>query len=134
MKDFGFDMMGVFPYSQEPGTGMGRMEEQLPDAVKQERVEELMLAQQEVAFARAAGMKGKTIEVLIERQAGREIKDGYVARSQSQAPDIDSVTFVKSAKALHPGQLIDVKVTDYQSYDLVAEVPVGRSRRLAVVK
>jgi ribosomal protein S12 methylthiotransferase len=134
VKDFGFDMMGVFPYSQEPGTAMGRMEEQLPDAVKRARVEELMLAQQDVAFARAAGMKGKTIEVLIERQAGREIEDGYVARSQSQAPDIDSVTFVKSNLALHPGQLIDVKVSDYQAYDLVAEVPVSKSRRLAVVK
>ncbi len=134
VKDFGFDMMGVFPYSQEPGTAMGRMEDQLSDAVKQSRVEELMLAQQDVAFARAAAMKGKTIEVMIERQAGRELKDGYVARSQSQAPDIDSVTFVRSAKELHAGQLIDVKVTDYQSYDLVAEVPVSRSRRLAVVK
>ena len=134
VKDFGFDMMGVFPYSQEPGTAMGRMEEQLPDAVKQSRVEELMLAQQDVAFARASAMKGKTIEVLIERPAGRDIEDGYVARSQSQAPDIDSVTFVKSEKPLHPGQLIDVKVTDYQSYDLVAQVPVSKSRRLAVVK
>jgi ribosomal protein S12 methylthiotransferase len=134
VKDFGFDMMGVFPYSQEPGTAMGRMEDQLPDDVKQARVEELMLAQQDVAFARAAGMKGKTIEVLIERQAGREIEDGYVARSQSQAPDIDSVTFVKSSAELYPGQLIDVKVSDYQAYELVAEVPVSKSRRLAVVK
>ena len=134
VKDFCFDMMGVFPYSQESGTAMGRMEDQLPDAVKQARVEELMLAQQEVAFARAAGMKGKTIEVLIERQAGREMEDGYVARSRSQAPEIDSVTFVKSPTKLHPGQLIDVKVSDYQAYDLVAEVPVSKSRRLAVVK
>jgi ribosomal protein S12 methylthiotransferase len=134
VKDFGFDMMGVFPYSQESGTAMGRMEDQLPDVVKTARVEELMLAQQDVAFARAAGMKGKTIEVLIERPAGRELEDGYVARSQSQAPDIDSVTFVQSPTKLHPGQLLDVKVTDYQAYDLVAEVPVSKSRRLAVVK
>src|SRR5207244_5729790 len=48
VKDFGFDMMGVFPYSQEPGTPMGRMDGQLPDSVKQSRVEELMLAQQNV--------------------------------------------------------------------------------------
>jgi ribosomal protein S12 methylthiotransferase len=134
VKDFGFDMMGVFPYSQESGTAMGRMEDQLPDEVKQLRVEELMFAQQEVAFARAATMKGKTIEVLIDRPAGRELEDGYVARAHSQAPDIDSVTFVKSKTALHLGQLLDVKVTDYQAYDLVAEVPAVKSRRLAVVK
>src|SRR5689334_7525571 len=53
VRDFGFDMMGVFPFSPEPGTAMGRMADQVPDDVKQHRVEELMLAQQEVAFSKA---------------------------------------------------------------------------------
>jgi ribosomal protein S12 methylthiotransferase len=64
VRDFGFDMMGVFPYSQEPGTPMGRMSDQVPPEVKQQRVEELMLTQQQVAFAKAKSMVGKTIEVL----------------------------------------------------------------------
>ena len=105
MKDFGFDMMGVFPYSPEPGTPMGRMEGQLPDEVKQ--------AARRGADARPAGgrvrqveaMVGQTIEVLIDRPAGRDEEDGYVARSQSQAPDIDCVTFVHG-QGLHPGQLV----------------------------
>src|SRR4051794_16644813 len=133
VKDFGFDMMGVFPFSPEPGTPMGRMEGQLPDEVKQARVEELMLAQQEVAFAKAKGMVGRTIEVLVDRPAGRDESDGYVARSGAQAPDIDSVVFVHG-KGLHPGQVVDVKVTDFQAYDLVAELPRRRSRTLAVIK
>jgi ribosomal protein S12 methylthiotransferase len=133
VRDFGFDMMGVFPYSQEPGTPMGRMEGQLPDAVKRKRVEELMLAQQEVAFAKSRRMVGQKIEVLIDRPAGRDEEDGYVGRSQSQAPDIDSVTFVHG-KRLHPGQLVSVKVTDYQAYDLVAEVPKRKARQLKVLK
>jgi hypothetical protein len=54
------------------------------------------------------------------------------ARHQGQAPDIDSVVHV-SGKKLHPGQLLDVKVTDYQAYDLVAEVPAKKSRSLKVV-
>src|SRR5919112_2082572 len=66
VKDFGFDMMGVFPFSPEPGTPMGRMDGQVPDEVKQQRVEELMLAQQEVAFARSARMVGQTIPVLVD--------------------------------------------------------------------
>src|SRR3954462_8816101 len=65
VREFGFDMMGVFPYSPEPGTPMGRMSEQLSDDVKKARVEELMLAQQEVAFKKAKAMRGQTIEVLI---------------------------------------------------------------------
>ena len=132
VKEFGFEMMGVFPYSQEPGTPMGRMEDQVPDAVKKQRVEELMLAQQEVAFAKARGQVGQTIEVLIDRPAGRDEEDGHVARSHAQAPDIDSVTFVRGSD-LHPGQLVNVKVSDYQNYDLVAEVPRQKSRRLPVL-
>src|SRR5436190_11814287 len=56
VKDFGFDMMGVFPFSAEPGTPMGRMDGQLPEDVKQARGEELMLTQQKVAFAKAKRM------------------------------------------------------------------------------
>jgi ribosomal protein S12 methylthiotransferase len=133
VKEFGFEMMGVFPYSQEPGTPMGRMEGQVPDEVKKARVEELMLAQQEVAFAKAKGMVGKTIEVLIDRPAGRDEEDGFVGRSAAQAPDIDSVVFVHG-KDLHPGKMVDVKVTDFQAYDLVAEVPRKKGRKLAVIK
>jgi ribosomal protein S12 methylthiotransferase len=125
-------MMGVFPYSQEPGTPMARMEAQLPHDVKQRRVEELMLAQQEVAFARSKASVGTTLEVLIDRVAGRDEADGYVARSQAQAPDIDSVIFVHG-KDLHPGQFVTVKVTDFQAYDLVAEVPRKKARSLKVL-
>jgi len=133
VKDFGFDMMGVFPYSAEPGTPMGRMEGQLPEEVKRNRVEELMLAQQEVAFAKARAQVGRTIEVLIDRPAGRDPEDGFVGRTQSQAPDIDSVVFVRNEK-LHPGQFVNVKVTDFQAYDLVGELVRKRSRALAVLK
>ena len=133
VQEFGFDMMGVFPYSQEPGTPMGRMTDQLSDELKQSRVEELMLAQQQVAFAKSKKMIGESIDVLIDRPAGRDLEDGFVARSIHQAPDIDSVTFVH-AQNLHPGQLISVKVTDFQAYDLVAQVPKNKSRSLAVMK
>jgi len=133
VRDFGFDMMGVFPFSPEPGTPMGRMHGQIPDAVKEQRVAELMLAQQDIAFAKAKRMVGKSIEVLIDRPAGRDAEDGWVARSRSQAPDIDSSVFVKGDN-LHAGQLLEVKVTDYQAYDLIAELPRKKSRSLAVLK
>jgi ribosomal protein S12 methylthiotransferase len=134
VQDFGFDMMGVFPYSQESGTSMGRMDGQLPDSLKQQRVEELMLAQQQVAFAKGKAMIGSTISVLID-SLGVPASAGmctYVARSRSQAPEIDSVVHL-TGRNLHPGQLLDVRVTDYQAYDLIADVPVSRARKLAVL-
>jgi ribosomal protein S12 methylthiotransferase len=128
VSEFGFDMMGVFPYSQEPGTPMGRMEGQLPEDVKQARVEELMLAQQQVAFAKASGMKGKRIEVLIDGKVGEQ----WSGRARSQAPDIDSTTLVRGGK-LHVGQIVEVKVTGADGYDLTAETVVQRAKSLTVL-
>jgi len=132
VKDFGFDMMGVFPFSPEPGTPMGRLENQLPDDVKQARVDELMLAQQEIAFNKAKSMVGQQMQVLIDRPAGRDAEDGFVARHQGQAPDIDSCVFLH-AEGVHPGQMLNVKITDFQAYDLVAEIPKSKSKKLTVL-
>ncbi len=132
VKDFGFDMMGVFPFSPEPGTPMGKAAGQLPDDVKQARVDELMLAQQEIAFKRAKSMVGQQMQVLIDRPAGRDAEDGFVARHQGQAPDIDSCVFLH-ADGVHPGQMLNVKITDFQAYDLVAEIPKSKSKKLTVL-
>jgi ribosomal protein S12 methylthiotransferase len=134
VRDFGFDMMGVFPYSAEPGTPMGRMEGQVPDEVKRQRVGELMLTQQRVAFAKAKSMKGKTIEVLVERPADRDGRQ-WAARSQSQAPDIDSTVLLEAGQGtkLHSGQLLDVIVTGCDGYDLIARIPKKKSRSLTVL-
>ncbi|HEX8341286.1 MAG TPA: 30S ribosomal protein S12 methylthiotransferase RimO [Tepidisphaeraceae bacterium] len=129
VKDFGFDHMGVFPFSPEPGTPMGRMDGQIPDDVKQSRVEELMLAQQDVVFNRNANRVGESIDVLIERRDGKS----YVGRHAGQAPDIDSVVFVKSKSKHVPGDVVRVKITDFKAYDLVADVPTSQRRKLAVV-
>ncbi len=133
VQDYGFEHMGVFPYSPEPGTPMGRMPDQLPDAVRQARVEELMLAQQQVVFARNEARMGETVQVMIERQ-DRDLKSIYVARTPQQAPDIDSLVFVSSKQKLSPGEIVSVKLTDFKAYDLIAEVPAKKRRSLSVVK
>ncbi|HEY1684221.1 MAG TPA: 30S ribosomal protein S12 methylthiotransferase RimO [Tepidisphaeraceae bacterium] len=133
VRDFGFDMMGVFPFSPEPGTAMGRMEDQIPNEVKQQRVEELMLTQQEIAFAKARSMKGRTLQVLIERPAGRDSSDGWVARHTGQAPDIDTSTIVRSDD-LHAGQMLSVCVTGSDGYDLLAEPLRPSKKQLTVIK
>lgn len=114
---------------------MGRMSGQIDETTKQSRLEELMLAQQQVVFSRNAARVGETIEVIINSLHG-EADDGatmYSARSKSQAPDIDSVIYVTSMERLHPGEMLDVVVTDYQQYDLVAEPAVKASRALKVL-
>ena len=91
-----------------------------------------MLAQQGVAFAKARAQVGNMIEVLVDRPASTDEGGSFIARSPGQAPEIDSVVHVKN-KSLHAGQLVNVKVIDYQAYDLVALVPKTRAKSLAVL-
>jgi len=134
IADFGFDMLGVFPFSPEPGTAMGRMDGQIEDDEKQARVEELMLTQQEVAFARARSQVGRKVQALVD---SRDKSGNWIARTSAQAPDIDSVTYVQAndgqPNAIHVGQLLEVEVTDSKGYDLIARLPAKRGRKLQVV-
>jgi ribosomal protein S12 methylthiotransferase len=136
VRDAGFDNMGVFAYSPEPGTPMGRATDQIPDAVRARRVEELMLAQQEIAFAKNRQMIGRSIEVLVDRLAAgagnADSSEGFVARHAGQAPDIDGTVLVQ-ADDLHPGSVIDVQVSSADGYDLIAQRPATKSRSLPVL-
>ncbi len=132
VKDFGFDMMGVFPYSAEPGTPMGRMDGQLSETVKAARVEELMLAQQDVAFAKAKALRGQQIQLLVDRPADRDA-DQWVARHTGQAPDIDSHTLLEGDD-LHAGAMVTAEVVGADGYDLFAKIAKKKSRALNVLK
>ena len=116
VRDFGFDAMGVFPYSSEPGTPAQRMKGALPSDVIQSRVDELMQVQQEATFAKVAAAKGRSLRVMIDGFG----KDGiYPARHQGQAPDVDSVVYVHGGEH-DPGAFVTVRVTGSDGYDLKA--------------
>lgn len=116
VRRFGFDAMGVFPYSSEPGTPAQRMKGALPQEAVEHRVIELMQFQQEVAFAKAAAAKDRQFRVMIDDFG----KDGvYPARHQGQAPDVDSVTYVDGGE-YDPGEFVNVRVTGHGGYDLRA--------------
>jgi len=113
--DFRFDALGVFAYSLEPETPAGRMREQIPAEVKQERVDILMQAQQEVAFALADERLGSEFAVLIDERNG----DGVKGRHEGQAPFVDSITHVRGCEAA-PGEFVMVRCRERNEYDLVA--------------
>src|SRR5262249_55173604 len=120
-----FERVGVFPYSLEPGTPAERLPDHLPEEVKLERRNRLMEAQQEVAFAWSRQQVGRELEVLID---GRdpEVPNHVLARSYADAPEIDCQVRVKG-KGLLDGDLVRVKVTAADGYDLVARaVSPGR--------
>ncbi|MBL9141365.1 MAG: hypothetical protein JNK53_05810, partial [Phycisphaerae bacterium] len=153
VQDFGFDAMGVFQYSREDGTPAGTIDMDpalhVPAEVKAEREQQLMLAQQEVAFENAAYVAEQKcqFDVLIEGPAAggsaalatTGVSQGgtlYAGRCYFQAPQIDSMTYVMSGDALAPGELVRCTVVDSSGYDLVAQptAELGRKVQLPVVR
>ncbi len=146
VRDFGFDAMGVFPYSPEPGTPAGTLHAKggaVDEEVIAARVEELMLTQQEIAFAAngARAQAGEEIDVLIDAalvtngKATTGVSKGgklYAGRSYQQAPQVDSATYVQSKAKLAPGEVVRCKVTDADGYDLIARPVEDAVRRVAL--
>ncbi len=124
IRDFRFDALGAFTYSREPGTPAWAMTGQICDALKQQRIDELMTVQQRVAFALADERVGSRLEVLVDKRAE---PGAVVARHQGQAPTVDSVTYVEDCDA-SPGEFVTVRCTGRDTYDLLAQPTPAEQR------
>jgi ribosomal protein S12 methylthiotransferase len=120
-----FERVGVFPYSFEPGTPATRLDGHLPEEVKEGRRGRLMEAQQEVAFEWSQKQVGRDLDVIIDGP-DPEVPNHALGRSYADAPDIDGVVHIKG-KRLHAGDIVRVKVTGADGYDLAARA-VGAGR------
>jgi ribosomal protein S12 methylthiotransferase len=117
-----FDHVGVFAYSREEGTPAAALPDQIPPAEKERRVGALMLLQQRIALERNRERIGSHVEVLVDGPS--ESRGLWIARTEGQAPDVDSVTLVAS-EGLTAGRFVDVEITDADGYDLIAR-PLGK--------
>jgi ribosomal protein S12 methylthiotransferase len=118
VKEVRFERLGVFTYSREEGTSAYNFKGQLSSKIKQERLGALMQLQQDISKEINARFLGKTIEVLIDEQ-----ENGcYLGRTQSDAPEVDGMVYVNSARKLMPGEFVKVKITDTMEYDLTGKV------------
>lgn len=115
-----FDRLGVFAFSCEEGTAAAEMEDQVPDDVKEQRRDELMELQQEIAFEKAKEMIGKRLMVIVEGKLTDE--DTYVTRTYRDAPGVDGFLFLNTEATLVTGDLAEVIVTDANEYDLIGEI------------
>jgi len=125
VQETGFERAGVFTYSLEPGTPAAKLADHLPEDVKFARRDRIMSVQQEVAFAWSGSRVGQEIEVIIDGQ-DPEFANHFHARSHADSPDIDGLVRVKG-KNLHSGDIVRVKVTAADGYDLAAR-SLGHAR------
>jgi ribosomal protein S12 methylthiotransferase len=112
----GFDALGCFPFFAEPGTPAAELEGQLPEAVKQERVDRLMQTQQKILFAKMDGWVGRELTVLVDDNG----PDGAVGRHYGQAPHIDTLCLIDGSDDA-PGTFIKARVTGRDGYDYTVE-------------
>lgn len=109
-----FDHIGVFTFSPEEGTAAYDLPNQIDQAVKEARREELMLTQQEISFRRNQTQVGRIVDVLIEQE--NPSTGELIGRSDRFAPDVDGLVYVKGQAPL--GQLVSVAIEAADTYDL----------------
>jgi ribosomal protein S12 methylthiotransferase len=119
VSDMQFDRVGVFPYSKEEGTPAAKMKGQVPKRLKEKRRKEIMLLQQEIAFAKAQEMEGRKLSVMIEGKAVDQ--DVYVTRTYRDAPEVDGYLFLQTDETYMTGDFVEVVVTGANTYDLIGE-------------
>ncbi len=115
-----FDRLGVFAYSAEEDTPAASFPDQIPQELKEERRDEIMELQQEIAFAHSEEMVGRILDVMIEGKVADE--PAYVGRTYMDAPNVDGLIFVDTGEALMSGDFVRVRVTQAAEYDLIGEV------------
>jgi len=114
MQEAQLDRVGCFQYSPVEGAPANLLDNPVPDDVKQDRWERFMELQQSISTARLARKVGREIDVLIDEVD----EDGAVGRSSADAPEIDGCVYVSSDKPLKAGDMVRVRITDSDEYDL----------------
>lgn len=115
-----FDRMGAFAYSEEEGTyAATKYEDNIPQEVKQQRLDELMGIQQEISAELSAAKVGKTMKVIIDRIEG----EYYVGRTEFDSPEVDPEVLIdKEGNDLKTGEFYQVNIIDADDFDLYAKV------------
>lgn len=119
VKEMKFDRLGVFPYSKEEDTPAAILPDQIPEEIKEQRRDEIMKVQQEIAFQKAEDMLYQKVEVLIEGSLPED--NIFIGRTYKDAPNVDGYIFVSCSHELMSGEFVKVQITDAREYDLIGE-------------
>ena len=126
VRQMRFERMGAFAYSHEEGTYAYRhYKDDIPEEVKQERLQELMAVQQDIAEAQQQQLVGQTLPVLIDRQEG----DWFIGRTEHDSPEVDNEVLIGNTYPLKVGRFYPVTITQAEAFDLYGQpqdIPPGK--------
>ena len=118
MSEAQLDRVGCFQYSPVDGAKANDLPDPVPDEVKQNRWERFMAHQQAISTQRLKQKVGTEINVIIDEME----EDGAIGRSSADAPEIDGNVYVTTDRKLKAGEIVRVRVTDSDEYDLYADI------------
>jgi ribosomal protein S12 methylthiotransferase len=114
-----FERLGVFPYSEEEGTYSEiHYKDDVKDNVKQQRMDELMSIQEQIATQISESKVGTTLKTIIDH----EENDYYVGRTEYDSPEVDTEVLIDKNKKLSIGEFYSVKIIGTQSFDLIGTI------------
>jgi ribosomal protein S12 methylthiotransferase len=112
------DRVGAFAYSPVDGATANELPDQIPEEVKQERLDRFMAHQAGISAARLQLKVGRRGRVIIDEV----VEEGAVGRSEADAPEIDGQVFIDGATHLKVGDIVDVEFEEADEYDLWAKL------------
>ncbi len=117
--DMRFERLGCFTYSHEENTHAYNLEDDVPQAIKQERANEIMEIQSQISWELNQEKIGKEFKVVIDRKEG----DYFVGRTEFDSPDVDNEVLIDATKTyLKTGEFANVKITEAADFDLYGEI------------
>lgn len=120
VREVRFERMGAFAYSEEEGTySATHYEDDVPEKVKQQRIDDLMKIQQGISEELESEKVGRVFKVIIDRTEG----EYYIGRTEFCSPEVDPEVLIPiEGKTLQTGRFYDVRITDSDEFDLFGEV------------
>ena len=114
-----FDRLGCFTYSHEEKTHAHSLEDNIPEEVKEQRVEEIMEVQQSISFDKNQEKIGKTFKVLIDKKEG----DYFIGRTEFDSPEVDNeVLLHASTNYATVGSFVQAKIERAEDFDLYGQI------------
>ena len=118
-KTMRFERMGAFAFSNEEGTyAAEHYQDDIPEEVKQKRLDKLMRIQEQIAGEISESRIGKTLRTIIDR----EEDDYYVGRTEWDSPEVDCEVLISKQTALKIGAFYNIKITGSENFDLYGEL------------
>lgn len=118
VKEFEFDRLGVFTYSHEEGTYAEKYNDDITQKEKNKRHKRILDVQKKVSEKKNKEMLNRVYKVIIDRKEA----DYYTGRTYKDAPEIDQEVYIQSKKRLTTGNFYEVKIYDYEEFDLFGEI------------